>query len=115
MASGFWKDEKLEAESWELAARSPRLAHHAARHEKPCDLLIVREIARELLGQLPEAQAEALAMHLALGHSIEEVAAAVGAPGNTVRSRIRLAKEALRARIDGDPRLAELLATEGRA
>ena len=55
------------------------------------------------------------AMHLALGHSIEEVAAAVGAPGNTVRSRIRLAKEALRARIDGDPRLAELLATEGRA
>lgn len=69
-----------------------------------------RALLRQLLGELPEAQAEALALHLMLGHSIEEVAAAVGAPGNTVRSRIRLGKEALRARIAGDRRLGELLA-----
>ena len=69
-----------------------------------------RVVLRELLTALPEAQAEALALHLMLGHSIEEVAAAAGVPGNTVRSRIRLGKEALRARIDADARLAELLA-----
>ena len=69
-----------------------------------------RALLRQLLGELPDAQAEALALHLMLGHSIEEVAATVGAPGNTIRSRIRLAKEALRARIDGDRRLGELLA-----
>ena len=69
-----------------------------------------RTVLRDLLRDLPEAQAEALALHLMLGHSIEEVAAAVGAPGNTVRSRIRLGKEALRARIAADGRLAELLA-----
>jgi RNA polymerase sigma factor (sigma-70 family) len=68
-----------------------------------------RAVLRDLFRDLPEQQAEALALHLVLGHSIEEVAAAVGAPGNTVRSRIRLGKEALRARIAGDGRLAELL------
>ena len=31
-----------------------------------------------------------------------------GAPINTVRSRLRLAKEALRSRIESDPALAEL-------
>jgi RNA polymerase sigma-70 factor (ECF subfamily) len=74
-----------------------------------------RTVLRELLRELPEAQAEALALHLVLGHSIEEVAAAVGAPGNTVRSRIRLGKEALRARITDDQRLAELLAVSEEA
>ena len=69
-----------------------------------------RAVLRELLRELPEPQGEALALHLVLGHSVEEVAAAVGAPGNTVRSRIRLGKEALRARIAADARLAELLA-----
>jgi RNA polymerase sigma-70 factor (ECF subfamily) len=69
-----------------------------------------RTVLRDLLRDLAAPQAEALALHLMLGHSIEEVAAAVGAPGNTVRSRIRLGKEALRARIAADGRLAELLA-----
>jgi hypothetical protein len=38
------------------------------------------------------------------------VSAATGAPNNTVRSRGRLAKEALRRRIEADPRLLDLLA-----
>jgi RNA polymerase sigma-70 factor (ECF subfamily) len=81
--------------------------------ETPLAALIAarrRTVLRALLRDLPEAQAEVLALHLMLGHSIEEVAATVGAPGNTVRSRIRLGKEALRARIAADGRLAELLA-----
>jgi RNA polymerase sigma-70 factor (ECF subfamily) len=44
--------------------------------------------------------------------SLEEVAAASGAPRNTVRSRLRLAKESLRARISGDGRLLEVLGKE---
>jgi RNA polymerase sigma-70 factor (ECF subfamily) len=68
-----------------------------------------REIVRELCGTLPEAQSEALIMHCVLGFSVEEVASASGAPPNTVRSRLRLAKEALRARIEADPILKERL------
>jgi RNA polymerase sigma factor (sigma-70 family) len=67
-----------------------------------------RQLLRALLGEIPEAQAEALALRVALGHSIDEVAAITRAPINTVRSRLRLAKEALHTRIAADPRWAEL-------
>jgi RNA polymerase sigma-70 factor (ECF subfamily) len=42
-----------------------------------------------------------------LSWSLEEVASATGAPVNTVRSRVRLAKEALRKRIEADPSLTD--------
>jgi RNA polymerase sigma-70 factor (ECF subfamily) len=67
-----------------------------------------RHLLRALLGEIPEAQAEALALRVALGHSIDEVALITRAPINTVRSRLRLAKDALRARIAADARWAEL-------
>lgn len=67
-----------------------------------------RTLMRTLLGELPEAQAEAMVLRLALGYSIEEIAAISTAPINTVRSRLRLAKDALRNRIEADPRWAEL-------
>jgi RNA polymerase sigma factor (sigma-70 family) len=67
-----------------------------------------RELLRELLEDLPEEQAEALTLRVVMGWSLEEVARASGAPVNTVRSRVRLAKEALRARIRMQPALAEL-------
>ena len=65
-------------------------------------------LLRELLEDLPEEQAEALTLRVVMGWSLEEVARASGAPVNTVRSRVRLAKEALRARIEARPALAEL-------
>jgi RNA polymerase sigma-70 factor (ECF subfamily) len=68
-----------------------------------------RRHLRDLLDDLPEPQAIALAMRAVLGHSIEEIAKATGVPINTVRSRLRLAKEALRGRIETDPALSELL------
>jgi len=67
-----------------------------------------RELLRELLEDLPEEQAEALTLRVVMGWSLDEVARASGAPVNTVRSRVRLAKEALRARIEAHPALAEL-------
>jgi RNA polymerase sigma-70 factor (ECF subfamily) len=44
-----------------------------------------------------------------LGHSIEEVAAITRAPINTVRSRLRIAKDALRRRLADDPGALDLL------
>jgi RNA polymerase sigma-70 factor (ECF subfamily) len=67
-----------------------------------------KDLLRTLLAELPAAQSEALALHVVLGYSVEEVASATGVVLNTVRSRLRLAKEALRQRIDREPRWAEL-------
>jgi RNA polymerase sigma factor (sigma-70 family) len=71
-----------------------------------------REVVRELMTTLPEEQAETFAMRVGLGFSLPEVAAATQVPLNTVRSRVRLAKEALKNRIDADPALLEMLADE---
>ncbi len=68
-----------------------------------------RELLRTLLESLPEAQAETLVLRSILGASLEETAALTGVPENTVRSRIRLAREALRERIEADPQLVEAL------
>jgi RNA polymerase sigma factor (sigma-70 family) len=68
-----------------------------------------KKALRDLLADLPEEQADALALRTVLGWSLEEVAQATGAPLNTVRSRVRLAKEALRRRIEADPTLADEL------
>jgi len=70
-------------------------------------------LIRSLLDELPDAQANAFAMRIVLGYSMQEVASATGAPVNTVRSRIRLAKEALRRRIEKDPAIGEMLGTRG--
>lgn len=71
-----------------------------------------RDSVRALLDTLPEEQAETLAYRVVLGFSLEEVAQATGVPLNTVRSRVRLAKTALRRRIESDPHLASLLEVE---
>jgi RNA polymerase sigma-70 factor (ECF subfamily) len=71
-----------------------------------------KEVLRELLAELPPEQAEALAMRVVLGWSLEEIAVQSGAPLNTVRSRLRLAKESLRRTIETQPGLVELLGVE---
>ncbi len=80
--------------------------------EEP-DVTLTRRIAaqalRELLDTLPMEQAEALALHCALGYTLAEVAALCGAPVETVRSRLRLAKSALRARILEDQRVLSMV------
>lgn len=56
-------------------------------------------VVRELLLTLPENQAEALALHAVLGCTVTEIAETTQAPEETVRSRLRLAKLALRKRV----------------
>ncbi len=70
------------------------------------------ELVRSLLDELPTEQGEALAMRTMLGWSLEEIATSSGAPVNTVRSRLRLAKEALRKKIESNPSLAEELGVD---
>lgn len=71
-----------------------------------------KELLRNLLAELPAEQAETLAMRVVLGFSLEEVAAQTGTPLNTVRSRLRLAKERLKSRIANEPELLDALEVE---
>lgn len=79
-------------------ARSP--AEHLAAARR-------REVLRALLEELPPVQAEVLALHTMLGHSVAETAAVTGVPVNTVRSRLRAALAALRERAGVDAVLVE--------
>jgi RNA polymerase sigma-70 factor (ECF subfamily) len=69
-----------------------------------------RELLRDLVATLPAKQSEALTLRAISDCSLEEIARVTGAPRNTVRSRVRLAREALRHRIERSPDLAEALA-----
>jgi RNA polymerase sigma-70 factor (ECF subfamily) len=98
-----------------------RAALRGSRHDPSADLDLIqapageldaarrRDAVRRLLDDLPEEQAEALALRMILGWSLKEIAAATETPLNTVRSRLRLAKEGLRRRVAEDPALAEAL------
>jgi RNA polymerase sigma-70 factor (ECF subfamily) len=78
----------------------------------PDDGLVARaraEMVRELLDALPLEQGEALALHCVLGYTVREIADAAGISPETVRSRLRLAKHALRERIAHDPALGSIV------
>jgi DNA-directed RNA polymerase specialized sigma24 family protein len=62
-----------------------------------------RELLRAFFSELPEVQGEAMVLRLALGYSLQEIAMISSAPMAVVRNRLRLAKEALRARIEANP------------
>lgn len=97
------QDDGVELERVECDAELPSDAARAARR---------RKAVLELLAELPDEQAESMALRFVLGWSLDEVARGTGAPVNTVRSRLRLAKEALRRRIEADPTLADALEVE---
>lgn len=60
-----------------------------------------------LLDEIPAEQAEALVLRVVLGYSLSEVSRASGTPTNTVRSRVRMAREAMRRLLAARPALAE--------
>lgn len=73
-----------------------------------------RRALLEILAELPPSQAETLALRVVLGCSLRETADATGVPVNTVRSRLRLARESLRERILNDTSLADIATESGR-
>ena len=103
-----------EAETRHLAAMNREIP---LREQPPTPGSLVaseqrKAMLRRLLEELPEVQAETLALRVVLGYSLADVAATTGVPVNTVRSRLRLAKEALRRRIEADPDATALAEVE---
>jgi RNA polymerase sigma factor (sigma-70 family) len=90
----------------------PEPDHLASDHPGPEQRL--REVeaaraARALLLTLPQPQAEVLALHCMAGYTLAEIAETTRAPLETVRSRLRLAKQALRRSLENEPHLLEVL------
>jgi RNA polymerase sigma factor (sigma-70 family) len=69
----------------------------------------LRRVLRDLLDELPPAQAEVLAEHVIMGYTTEETAAMLSIPVNTVRSRLQRALVALRDRIRRNHRVFEVI------
>lgn len=66
-------------------------------------------LLHSLLDDLPVAQADTLALRVVAGLSLPETAEVMGVPLNTVRSRMRLARLALRSRAEAELLWQELL------
>jgi RNA polymerase sigma-70 factor (ECF subfamily) len=91
-------------------------AHAEAAAASPLALTLAsrrRALVLRLLDELPEVVAEALALHFVLGYTVDEIAAAAAISPNTVWSRLRLGKQALRRRLAGDAQLLELVSERG--
>jgi RNA polymerase sigma factor (sigma-70 family) len=71
-----------------------------------------RESLRKVLDSLPDVIAEALALHFILGHTVDEIAEATSSPSNTIWSRLRLGKQALRKILSENSELRELFEVE---
>jgi RNA polymerase sigma-70 factor (ECF subfamily) len=93
-----------------------RMTEMGGAHPLSPSELIAHDRRRAILGEmlecLPKAQAEALLLRVVVGLSVSEIARDAGCPEETVRSRLRLAKNTLRARIDADESLRESLEDE---
>ncbi len=68
-----------------------------------------RALVRQLLGELAPVIAEALALHFLFDHTVEEIAAMLSVSPNTIWSRLRLGKNALRKKFERDKQLTEML------
>lgn len=68
-----------------------------------------RQAVLDLVDALSEEQAETMVLRFAMGWKLREIATATNTPFNTVRSRLRLAKDTLLRRIQENPALAEAL------
>jgi RNA polymerase sigma-70 factor (ECF subfamily) len=64
---------------------------------------------QRLLDELPEGQAESLTYRVLFEYPLPAIAEALKVPVNTVRSRIRLARDHLRRRILSDPELLAVM------
>jgi RNA polymerase sigma-70 factor, ECF subfamily len=86
---------KSESRRAEQPAALPEIAESAPL---PDGYYLRRQVV-ERLDALPLPQRDALVLHHVMGLSIAEVAAELGAPEETVRSRVRLGKERLRQQL----------------
>lgn len=102
--------------NWKLRERyaADETAYDTVESDEPSPYGLVvaarrRDALRQLLEELPIAQAEALIMHTVLGWTVEDAAEAAGVPENTVRSRMIAARTALKKKLLDNPELNDLL------
>jgi RNA polymerase sigma-70 factor (ECF subfamily) len=93
---------RLRVVAWGTEALAEATERRRAPHDDGGTAAYQRRCVRDLLARLPRDQAEVMAMHVVLGHSLLEVAQATSIPLNTVKSRLRLAKQALRRHLDAE-------------
>lgn len=91
---------RLGRDKRSLAARllrDPREIEIAVsrRRDEPGSTAETRAALRRAFEALPAAQRAVVALHLYLGYSVQETAELVGAPLETVRSRLKLARRQL--------------------
>jgi RNA polymerase sigma factor (sigma-70 family) len=91
------------------SAALDRIVDEAEAEARPWHSARLREAWLRALGELPREQALCLTQRYVLGYTLEEIARETEAPLNTVKSRLRLAKQVLRAKVAADPRLADLM------
>lgn len=97
--------KREHADPEEFASQVPGPDDHAEANS-------LLPIVRELMCTLPAPLAEALSLHVVLGYTVAEIAESSGVPLETVRSRLRLAKQSLRKRALGYPALREVMEGE---
>jgi len=93
-------DRELDAEHADTSDVSP--LHVAMSRER-------RRLVRSLLDDLPEPTAEALALHFMLGYTVQEIADTMDVSPNTVWSRLKLGKQALKRALGSDAEVQALL------
>jgi|HubBroStandDraft_1064217.scaffolds.fasta_scaffold69860_2 RNA polymerase sigma factor (sigma-70 family) len=103
------KRSRLEQSRREDDVETDTMAEHCLSQSEELAASRRKELMRDLLDHLPPEQSEALAMRIVLGWSIKEIATHSNAPLNTVRSRLRLAKEALKSKIEANADLVAAL------
>lgn len=93
---------RLRVVPWGTEALAEATERRHAPHDDGGTAAYQRRCVRDLLARLPRDQAEVMALHIVLGHSLLEVAQATSIPLNTVKSRLRLAKQALRRTLEAE-------------
>jgi RNA polymerase sigma factor (sigma-70 family) len=101
--------DRVESRGPELLEEPDDCADGALSPADLVDAARRRFAFRELLQELPIAQAEVLAAHVVLGHTVEETSAMMHVSVNTVRSRLRRGLVALRERLRSNNELRELV------
>lgn len=90
------------------APRDPaQLGHLASQTGSGSDYVMRRQVVA-LLDQLPDEQRVTLVLRHVLGLSVRELATEVGAPEETVRSRLRLGKARLKSLLEAEPQVTPL-------
>jgi RNA polymerase sigma-70 factor (ECF subfamily) len=95
----------------ERARRSRAAAQSAAEPGHPVRRSQLADVLMHAIAELPENQAEAVTLRLIFNYSISETAAATDVSNETVRSRLRLARQKLRKTLAEDPVVREEMGT----